>query len=526
MGNLSSLDADTGDSATYTVVGGADETKFSIGGAGDELVLNDGMINFETQASYQVDIRVVDAGGLTYDKSFNINVTDANDIPVVTSNNTTTVLENSTTVMNIIATDEDIPAQQLSYIISGGADAAFFSIDQTAGTLIFDFAPDFENPADMDADNIYRVEATVDDGHGGVVSQTLTITVVDDNEAPVLNDSAININESSSVGTLLGNAMATDPDAGDNLSYAISSGNSQGVFQINQNGELSIANNGGLTAGAVFTITLQVTDSSGVTDTATVTVQVATPANPFQSITEPSSGFVVENSPASEDETPDLKTSDDEPISEEKAETDVAENIPESISEEGPSDGGQFAGNDSSNGLVQVALNNDVLTKHQAYDQDTRKPIREHSTIPKRNEVDKNLFKAKEEDLESIISNSNSDYIKELDRVREDVQHDVNLEQTVVASSMAATTGLSVGYVVWLVRGGVLLSSLMSSLPAWRMIDPLPVLGNLNDDSNGDSGDSESLDSLIKKGSKAAKLKVASGHAGSETEMDDEHQDG
>ena len=45
-----------------------------------------------------------------------------------------------------------------------------------------------------------------------------------------------------------------------------------------------------------------------------------------------------------------------------------------------------------------------------------------------------------------------------------------------IASSILITSGLSIGYVVWLVRGGVLMGSMLSALPAWQMIDPLPVL--------------------------------------------------
>ena len=45
-----------------------------------------------------------------------------------------------------------------------------------------------------------------------------------------------------------------------------------------------------------------------------------------------------------------------------------------------------------------------------------------------------------------------------------------------LASSVAISGGLSIGYVVWLVRGGVLMSSMLSPLPAWKMLDPLPVL--------------------------------------------------
>jgi hypothetical protein len=29
---------------------------------------------------------------------------------------------------------------------------------------------------------------------------------------------------------------------------------------------------------------------------------------------------------------------------------------------------------------------------------------------------------------------------------------------------------------VWLLRGGMLLASLLSSMPAWQFLDPLPIL--------------------------------------------------
>jgi hypothetical protein len=57
--------------------------------------------------------------------------------------------------------------------------------------------------------------------------------------------------------------------------------------------------------------------------------------------------------------------------------------------------------------------------------------------------------------------------------------------------------GLSVGYVIWLTRGGLLLASLLSSLPAWRLIDPIAVLAQLRTDDEDDRDDEESLDSLL-----------------------------
>jgi hypothetical protein len=43
-----------------------------------------------------------------------------------------------------------------------------------------------------------------------------------------------------------------------------------------------------------------------------------------------------------------------------------------------------------------------------------------------------------------------------------------------------------VGYVLWLLRGGALIASLLSSLPAWRLIDPLPVLSRVDDEEDVD----------------------------------------
>ena len=88
---------------------------------------------------------------------------------------------------------------------------------------------------------------------------------------------------------------------------------------------------------------------------------------------------------------------------------------------------------------------------------------------------------------------------EELDKVQDELSELAQIESTVVGSSAVVTTGLSVGYVVGLARGGMLLASLLSSMPAWRAIDPLPVLASFRDDDE-DKAEDESLDSLVRKG--------------------------
>ena len=64
--------------------------------------------------------------------------------------------------------------------------------------------------------------------------------------------------------------------------------------------------------------------------------------------------------------------------------------------------------------------------------------------------------------------------------VREDVESGQTFESLVVGTTAISVTGLTVGYVLWLIRGGTLLASLISSLPAWCAFDPLPVLDNFD----------------------------------------------
>ena len=87
-----------------------------------------------------------------------------------------------------------------------------------------------------------------------------------------------------------------------------------------------------------------------------------------------------------------------------------------------------------------------------------------------------------------------AELVEALDRERERQEEAASFAQTVVGGSIGLTSGLSVGYLIWLIRGGTLATSMLSSLPAWRFVDPLPVLGSL--DGAGDEDD-ESLQSIV-----------------------------
>ncbi|HEU5284772.1 MAG TPA: cadherin-like domain-containing protein, partial [Burkholderiales bacterium] len=103
--------------------------------------------------------------------------------------------------------------------------------------------------------------------------------------------------------------------------------------------------------------------------------------------------------------------------------------------------------------------------------------------------------------LDSVTSTLGStEFVGELDTMRDQLDGKIEVQDKLVASGVAVSGGLSVGYVIWLLRGGLLLSSLLSSLPAWHAVDPMPVLargGGSDDDEEG--ADEDPLERLFGK---------------------------
>ena len=177
-------------SLSFSIAGGADAARFSIT-SGGTLLFSGTPPNFEvpTDANgdnvYVVTVRVIDSQGSSAMQTINVFVTPVNEFgPVITSPNTASIVENTTAVMTVTATDIDLPPQAISFSIVGGADQSRFAIT-SGGALSFVSPPDFEMPTDTNGDNVYLVAVQANDGQGGAATQTITVTVTNVNDNPV-----------------------------------------------------------------------------------------------------------------------------------------------------------------------------------------------------------------------------------------------------------------------------------------------------------------------------------------------------
>ena len=190
--------------------------------------------------------------------------------PSVTSGAALTVAEGATAVATLTATDADTDAEGLTWSIPGGADAPKFAIT-TDGALSFTMAKDFENPDDSGSDGNYEVTVQVSDG---VRSSTadLRVTLIDVNEAPTA-DAGNDQGDVAQGATVTLAATATDPDAGDILTYAwAQSGGDNVTLSATGTATVTFDAPTGLTEDATLVFTLTVTDTGGLTDQDVVSV--------------------------------------------------------------------------------------------------------------------------------------------------------------------------------------------------------------------------------------------------------------
>lgn len=132
-------------------------------------------------------IRVSDQSGASDEITFRVKVEPINDdAPTITSNTSINHQENDTSSITLSASDPD-EDPQLTWSITGGDDAGKFDIT-SGGELSFvsDDDIDYEANNSYNSSNVYSFRAQVTDQNGQFDSEIITITVVDLNEAPVI----------------------------------------------------------------------------------------------------------------------------------------------------------------------------------------------------------------------------------------------------------------------------------------------------------------------------------------------------
>lgn len=268
-----------GDVITYSITVGDAAGGFAIDANGQITIANASALDLDfDDGTDQVAVLTVNVNDGAHDETQQVfvNVSAVNDnAPVFASGATESVAEGTTAVGAIVATDSDLPAQVVTYSISGGTDQGKLRI-VSGNQLEFIEAPDFENPLDADGDNAYEVELTADDGNGRTTTHAVTVFVTNvAPTAPLDADGEQNtVAEGATAGAAVGvTAASTDP-LGPAVTYSLTN-DAGGRFAIDAaTGLVSVADTNLLDGNQDHVITVMAsdgTDSSATDFTISVT---------------------------------------------------------------------------------------------------------------------------------------------------------------------------------------------------------------------------------------------------------------
>ncbi|WP_316354888.1 beta strand repeat-containing protein [Devosia sp.] len=204
-------------------------------------------------------------GGNAPQLTINYRIPAAANTPPVATADTSTVAEDSSVVISVLANDTDADGNALT-VTSVGTAAHGTVVLNPNGTVTYTPTANYSGPDSF--------TYTISDGNGGTATATAEVTVTPVNDNPVATGDTVTVTED--VATII-NVLANDTDIdGNPLSVSAVGNAAHGTVVINQNGTITYTPASNYSGPDSFTYTIS--DGNGGTSTGTVTITV-TPVN-------------------------------------------------------------------------------------------------------------------------------------------------------------------------------------------------------------------------------------------------------
>ncbi len=397
--------------------------------------------------------------------------------PPVASDDAASVDEGATVNIDLAGNDTDADGIDLAgiQVVSGPAHGSL--VVNLDGTV--DYAHDgSETTGDSFA-------YTIDDNLGSTSSvATVVITIQPTNDVPVAVDDQFTLVAEDTIHVAAPGLVANDSDAdGDALSVTLVSGPANGTLSLNADGSFSYTPNPGYVGNDRFTY--QVDDGSGTGGTATVKFAI----------------LVAPDVPLS-DPGPDSQPPDNEPPVDEREETPPPE-LYHSPQIDPPDDDDprpQAATTPQRGEPVPIqrpaVFDFELARQTIAVDESiVDEVIEKKESRPMFTEQADAVRLADADPIPTAVLDAFA-LAGDLDELGKLIDTSLGLQPLTVGAVVTASSLLTAGYVFWTIRGGFLVSSLLAQMPAWRLVDPLPVLSYLDGDRKKNDEDADRGDSL------------------------------
>ncbi len=410
--------------------------------------ISDGNGGF-AQATVMITVDPVNDAPLAVADSYNVTEDTVLAIPVANS---------------LLLNDSDIEGEALTVMAS-------LATGPNDGVLILNPDGTFTYTPNANFSGTDGFTYEVSDASGAVSQATVTITVDPVNDAPVGFDDILNAQASSALVISSSALTANDADAdGDTLTLTSFSQPAQGTLVDNGDGTLTYVPNADFTGVDTFTYTMS--DPDGSQSTAMVVINVS-----------PNGSGVPVDFP---DPEPAIDPNDIPVASPQDGEsTNVIESVgadeePDTLPQAGVSNEPVYEM--PRLGLLSASSGPadyiEAMTLSDDSDND-REPVTTGKFLYDKMRILGDVLEFEEFSLKNL--NVDNELLwQALDTIKRQMSGLDNPDdiRAVFMVQIAAGSGvlLSAGYVGWILRGGVLASMLISSMPMWRGFDPLPLL--------------------------------------------------
>ncbi len=236
--------------------------------SGEITVSNSSLLDYETNSSYIITIKVDDQNGSVVEDDITIKVNDIDEKPII---HTTSfdIAENSpigTATREINATNPE-NYQTISYAIN--STNLPFSIDTNSGELKVAGELNFEEKSS------YIVLISVSDGNL-TTQKDITINILDINEPPSIKYNSFSVSENSPTDTEVGTLNFSNPEEYDTLSFRLTGGNSDNAFKIDNSGKISVNSQVlNYEEKSYYHLTIELSDNTTTPVTQTIDVNIS-----------------------------------------------------------------------------------------------------------------------------------------------------------------------------------------------------------------------------------------------------------
>jgi len=222
IGTISTIDEDSGDTFTYSLVPGNGDEDNDIFYISDNIIQSNVSFNYESKNSFKIRLQTKDNSGATLSKSFVILINDVNEIPTDIMLSKSSIDENEpvTSEIGTISTIDEDSGDTFTYSLvpgNGDEDNDIFYISDNIiqSNLSFNY----------ESKNSFKIRLQTKDNSGATLSKSFVILINDVNEIPtdiILSKSSID--ENLLTGSIVGIFKTIDEDSMDVYEYSLYSG--------------------------------------------------------------------------------------------------------------------------------------------------------------------------------------------------------------------------------------------------------------------------------------------------------------